>query len=75
MIPRHPGDPERLPKVSKERVAPCAGGAAAGLALVWGQQVPWEGGYQTLQTCAKGQASRRGEPPGLRLAASEVSEG
>lgn len=40
MIPRHPGDPERLPKVSKR----ARGGAATGLVPVWGQQVLWEGG-------------------------------
>ena len=43
MIPRHPGDPERLPKVSK-RASGALRGSATGPVLVWGQQVLWEGG-------------------------------
>lgn len=62
MIPRHPGDPERLPKVSK-RASGALRGSATGPVLVWGQQVLWEGGLPGAPS------------PGPRPGPSEAGEG
>ena len=56
MIPRHPGDPERLPKVSKRA---SGGWFRFGVVGALGR-----GGFQTPQTLARGPADRCGSRPG-----------
>lgn len=76
MIPRHPGDPERLPKVSKT-ASGALRGSAPGPVPVWGRRELWAGGLPgalgpaPTARPAAGVGSRPGPCPGP----SEAGEG
>lgn len=77
MIPRHPGDPERLPKVSKRTCGALrAAGPPRGPVPVWGQQVPWEGGLPDAPSpAATARPTGAGGRPGLSQVGEGVREG